>query len=56
MHWAETTEILGRDEDFQTGTPHFFTRGGGQQVHEYGKEGKKFMNIEDSVEIKAEGN
>ena len=37
VYWAETAEILGRDEKFQTGTPHFFTRGGGQQVHEYGK-------------------
>ena len=35
MHWAEITEILGRDETFQTGTPQFFARGV-QQEHEYG--------------------
>ena len=35
MHWAETTEILKHDKNFQTGTPDFFR--GGQQVHEYGK-------------------
>ena len=29
MYWAETTEILGRDETFQTGTAHF--------LHEYCK-------------------
>ena len=28
MHWAETTEILGRVEKFQTGTPQFILRGG----------------------------
>ena len=29
MHWAETTEILGRAEKFPTGTPQFILRGRG---------------------------
>ena len=37
MLWAETTEILGRVEKFQTGTPQLILRGGVQQEHEYGK-------------------
>ena len=35
MNWAEIKEILGRSENFQTGTP-VFVRLYGQQVHEYG--------------------
>ena len=37
MHWAETTEILGRAEKIKKVNPKFILRGEVQQVHEYGK-------------------
>ena len=44
MHWAEITEFLGRDENFQTGTPSLFCDGG-QQIHEYGKLPQKLKRL-----------